>query len=188
MHWSWRNEYIETARRKKKLLDLSDSFSIHEWATWHLIESGCASWLCWCCASLLDPLGPVTRVCAHNGKRTFSNSKLDQSLIRSKMIFSCMVEQDGCAKSRVTSYWHGTGNEQHSWVLDRPWRFKCDIRALGRIQEGTHEATTIWLNDICETRSTFGWGWTISKCYFRKSSRDLKQEGKTYVHQVLEKY
>jgi hypothetical protein len=50
--------------------------------------------------------------------------------------------------------WHR--KEQHSCVLGQPWLLTSAIRTPGRIQEGTHEGTTIWLDDGCEPRSTCG--------------------------------
>jgi hypothetical protein len=103
-------------------------------------------------------------------KRTFSNSnvkddtpigvrtsRLNWSSTRSKMIFSWTIEQDGYMKNMAQKW------TTLSWVLDRPWQFMSAIRAPGRVQESTHEATMIWLNDRREPRSTLGWKWMVCR-------------------------
>jgi hypothetical protein len=119
----------------KKLLGILDNFSIHEWATWHLVESGCALWLCWCCASLLDLLGPATQAGCSERKNEFSQipisrttyiigvrtSKLNRSSAWSEMIFSWTIEQGRYMKSWVRSYWHGAEMDNNILVLDQPW-------------------------------------------------------------------
>jgi hypothetical protein len=188
---------ISRPLEERKLLGLSDNFSIHEWATWHLVDSGCASWLCLCCTSLLGLFGPATRADAQKGKGTFSNSNVEDNLpywgknFQTELIIDSIrddILMDGRTwwihKGTVRSWWHGSKVDRyHVGYL-----FKIsDTQALvGQMVDGC-ETATIWLDDRCEPRGTLGWGWAICKHYLGRSSRDLKQHRKGLRSLLLEK-
>jgi molybdenum cofactor biosynthesis enzyme MoaA len=92
------------------------SFSFCAWIGKHLVESDGASRLCLCCTSLFDLLGSTTRVGAQKGIRMSSHlkvkgdilhrartSKLNQTLVHSKMIFSGALGQEGYTSAQLRS-------------------------------------------------------------------------------------
>jgi hypothetical protein len=191
MHWPWRNEYIRIVGRGK-LLGLSDNFSIHEWAAQHLVESGYDSWLYWCCTSLLNPLDPATRAATQNGKKTFSNSNVKDSLkFQTRSIIGAIEDDillDGrtwwIPKGTVRSWWHGSKVDRHhvGYLLKIN-----DTRALIGQMVDVYETDMTWLDDECKPRGTLGWEWTIGKSYLGKSNRDLIQTRKDFQSSVLAK-
>jgi hypothetical protein len=110
---------------------------------------------------------PMARMTSPIEVRT---SKLNRSLVRSKMIFSWMVEHDWYTKSWVRSYWHGIEMDNTVLSLDWPWRFTSAIRALGRMLEGTHE-TTMTGSMISKTQGVY----LVVSGRYTSNSRDLEQ-------------
>jgi hypothetical protein len=110
--------------REEDLCGLPCSFSFCAWVTEHLAESGHVAFITYPLGltTSSDTLGggelsqvPMLRLTPSIGART---SKLKQSLTRSKVTFSWIVEQDGYTKLREMKM-TGLGVNQHEagyWI------------------------------------------------------------------------
>jgi hypothetical protein len=95
-------------------------------------------------------------------KKTFSNSNVKNSLNFQTGSIIGAIKYDILLDDRTWWIHNVVGEIILTWrrngvfKWDRPWWGTSAIRAPGRIHEGTHEATTIWLDDGHKVRSTLG--------------------------------